>query len=350
MGTKFSLKRLISKKCPCLSKKYYSKIISSEEETKQNKQIQILQISENEFIPQGNYKHLENYSIIKSFLNKPLMKIYINEIFRPNKSIKSFQYQKIKGIFNEIKPEIKLLFKKLNLKLIIPDKPFKYRSFTYTLEGNPATEEDLDNYIPILLMELSIYPKSFIKRSKIKKIIILNNIQFSKINLSQERSGFPEYNETMSLILASNERNFAYIRIVFHHEIFHFIDWIDDYSFKDEKFEKLNLENFSYGNGGENEREWIKLDKNLKGFINHYSTSGLEEDKAEIYQYLIGCPDEALNNKDEIVMKKVRRIQEFINQFDNKGIGKKENNFWGNLIDFRTQFVYKESVFQGNIC
>ena len=44
MGTKFSLKRLISKKCPCLSKKYYSKIISSEEETKQNKQIQILQI------------------------------------------------------------------------------------------------------------------------------------------------------------------------------------------------------------------------------------------------------------------------------------------------------------------
>ena len=199
-------------------------------------------------------------------------------------------------------------------------------------------------------MELSIYPKSFIKKSKIKKIIILNNIQFSKINLSQERSGFPEYNETMSLILASNERNFAYIRIVFHHEIFHFIDWIDDYSFKDEKFEKLNLENFSYGNGGENEREWIKLDKNLKGFINHYSTSGLEEDKAEIYQYLIGCPDEALNNKDEIVMKKVRRIQEFINQFDNKGIGKKENNFWGNLIDFRTQFVYKESVFQGNIC
>ena len=350
MGTKFSLKRLISKKCPCLSKKYYSKIISSEEDTKQNKQIQILQISENEFIPQGNYKHLENYSIIKSLLNKPLMKIYINEIFRPNKSIKSFQYQKIKGIFEQIKPELNLLFKKLNLKLIIPNKPFKYKSFTYTLEGNPATLEDLDNYIPILLMELSIYPKSFIKKSKIKKIIILNNIQLTKINLSQDRSGFPEYNDTKSLILSSKERNFAYIRIVFHHEIFHFIDWIDDYSFKDDKFEKLNIKNFSYGNGGENEREWIKLDKSLKGFINHYSTSALEEDKAEIYQYLIGCPDEALNNKDEIVMKKCRRIQEFINQFDNKGIGKKENNFWGNLIDFRKQFVYKESVFQGNIC
>ena len=192
--------------------------------------------------------------------------------------------------------------------------------------------------------------KSFIKNSKIKKIIILHNIQLKKINLSQERSGFPEFTETKSLILSSKERNFAYIRIVLHHEIFHYIDWIDDYSFKDAQFAKLNIKNFSYGNGGENEREWIKLDKNLKGFINHYSTSALEEDKAEIYQYLIGCPDEALNNKDEIVMKKAQRIQEFVNQFDKKGIGKKEKNFWGNLMDFRSNFVYKESVFQGNIC
>jgi hypothetical protein len=348
MGNKISLKKLILKTCPCLSKKSYTKI--SEEDIKPYKKIQILQISENEFVPQGNYRNFENYPILNSLLNKPLMKIYINEIFRPNKSIKSFQYQKIKGIFNQIKPEINSLFKKFNIKLVIPNKPFKYKSFNYSLEGNPATTEDLDNYFPIFLMELLIYPKSFIKNSKIKKIIILHNIQLKKINLSQERSGFPEFTETKSLILSSKERNFAYIRIVLHHEIFHYIDWIDDYSFKDAQFAKLNIKNFSYGNGGENEREWIKLDKNLKGFINHYSTSALEEDKAEIYQYLIGCPDEALNNKDEIVMKKAQRIQEFVNQFDKKGIGKKEKNFWGNLMDFRSNFVYKESVFQGNIC
>ena len=101
--------------------------------------------------------------------------------------------------------------------------------------------------------------------------------------------------------------------------------------------------------GGEYEREWIKLDPDAKGFINHYSTSALEEDRAEIYQYLIGCPDEALNNKDEIVQKKVKRIRDFVMKFDKKGIGNPKHNFFANLMDFRTKIVYKEAVFQGNV-
>ena len=85
------------------------------------------------------------------------------------------------------------------------------------------------------------------------------------------------------------------------------------------------------------------------GFINHYSTSALEEDRAEIYQYLISCPDEALNNNDVIVSKKAKRIQKFLNGFDEDGMGNNKTNFWANLIDYRQRYVYKEKVFQGNI-
>ena len=46
----------------------------------------------------------------------------------------------------------------------------------------------------------------------------------------------------------------------------------------------MNVPGFKYGKGGEFEREWIQLDKTFKGFINHYSTSALEEDRAEVYQ------------------------------------------------------------------
>ena len=77
------------------------------------------------------------------------------------------------------------------------------------------------------------------------------------------------------------------MRIVLHHEFFHYIDYADDQSYDDDEWEGLNQKGFKYGNGGDSEREWVKLDKNTRGFINHYSTTALEEDRAEIYQYLI---------------------------------------------------------------
>ena len=290
---------------------------------------------------------MENHDILKSFLSKPLVQTYFNELFRPNKNIKTFQYQKIKGIFTEMKSDMDALFKRFKIKYKIPSSKFKIKTFSYKIESNPCENEDLDMFIPLFFLEFLIYPKSFIKNSKIKQIIFVHDIQFTTPFYSQERAGCPEYQQTKSLILAAAERNFLYIRIVMHHEFFHYVDWIDDNSYEDEIFEKLNEPNFKYGNGGEFEREWIKLDKGTKGFINHYSTTGLEEDRAEIYQYLIGDPDEALNNKDEIVRKKVKRIQEFVNKFDPNGMGNKSNNFWGNLIDFRRKFVYREQVYQG---
>ena len=310
--------------------------------------LKILQLTpNNEFLPQGIYENMENFDILKSFLSKPLVQIYFNELFRPNKNIKTFQYQKIKGIFNEMKSDFDNLFKRFKIKYKIPTSKFKIKTFSSKIESNPCENEDLDMFIPLFFLEFLIYPKSFIKNSKIKQIIFVHDIQFTTPFYSQERAGCPEYQQTKSLILAAAERNFLYIRIVMHHEFFHYVDWIDDNSYEDEIFEKLNEPNFKYGNGGEFEREWIKLEKGTKGFINHYSTTGLEEDRAEIYQYLIGDPDEALNNKDEIVRKKVKRIQEFVNKFDPKGMGNKNNNFWGNLIDFRRKFVYREQVYQG---
>ena len=354
MGNSFLYNEYI-KKCKCCKKKTNNNFIplqtsfsqQNEPNFKYNK-LKILQLTpNNEFLPQGIYENMENFDILKSFLSKPLVQIYFNELFRPNKNIKTFQYQKIKGIFNEMKSDFDNLFKRFKIKYKIPTSKFKIKTFSSKIESNPCENEDLDMFIPLFFLEFLIYPKSFIKNSKIKQIIFVHDIQFTTPFYSQERAGCPEYQQTKSLILAAAERNFLYIRIVMHHEFFHYVDWIDDNSYEDEIFEKLNEPNFKYGNGGEFEREWIKLEKGTKGFINHYSTTGLEEDRAEIYQYLIGDPDEALNNKDEIVRKKVKRIQEFVNKFDPKGMGNKNNNFWGNLIDFRRKFVYREQVYQG---
>ena len=317
---------------------------------KGNNTYQIIQKSTlNEYVPHGDYTKMENYDILQNFLKKPLVKIYIEEIFLPNKEIKSFQIAKIKGIYNQIKDDIQCLFERLNMELYIPEEKYNLSTDLFDLTSNPATSVDLDLYTPIFMLEWWIYPKAFIKRANIKKITFVHDIEFTTNSYTQSRTGCPDYKTTKSIVFATHETNFAYMRIVLHHEFFHYIDYADDQSYDDDEWEGLNQKGFKYGNGGDSEREWVKLDKNTRGFINHYSTTDMAEDRAEIYQYLIGCPDEALNNKDIIVRKKAKRIHDFINNFDKVGIGNIKNNFWSNLIDFRKQYPYKEQVFQGNI-
>ena len=315
-----------------------------------NPTFQIIQKSStNEFAPHGDYTKMENYDILKKFLKKPLVKIYINEIFRPNKEIKSFQISKIKGIYNQIKDDIKALLDRLGMDLYIPDSHYTLSTDFFDISCNPVTSIDLDLYSPLFMLEWWIYPKKFIQKANIKRITFVHDIEFTTNSYTQSRTGCPDYKNTKSIVYAIHETNFVYMRIVLHHEFFHYIDYADDQSYDDDGWEKLNQKGFKYGKGGDSEREWVKLEKNVIGFINHYSTTDLAEDRAEIYQYLIGCPDEALNNKDEIVRKKAKRIQNFINNFDKNGIGDIKNNFWANLIDFRKNYPYKEAVFQGNI-
>ena len=302
----------------------------------------------NEFTPHGDYKKMENYDIFKKFLEKPLVKIYIEEIFLPNKEIKSFQIDKIKGIYKQIEDDIKALLDRFNMDLYIPDTNYYLSTDFFEISSKPATSTDLDLYTPLFMLEWWIYPKQFIQRANLKRLTFVHDIEFTTNSYTQPRTGCPDYKTTKSIIFATHETNFAYMRIVLHHEFFHYIDYADDQSYDDDGWEKLNQKGFKYGKGGDSEREWIKLDKNIKGFINHYSTTDLAEDRAEIYQYLIGCPDEALNNKDIIVRKKAKRIQNFLNNFDKEGMGNIKNNFWSNLIDFRNKFPYKEAVFQGN--
>ena len=288
--------------------KHYYQLNDNQDSSPKNKnssKIIILQkSSSNNFNLQGDFTKLENYDLFKKFLSIPLVQIYIEEVFRPNKEIKLFQLEKINGIYKKIKNLLYQLFTRLGLELVIPENKSNLRAISFEIDGDPPTQSDLDCYTPILFLEFWIYGKSFIKKSKLKKIILLHNINYTNSEGTQDRAGCPEYDLTKSITFAIREKNIAYIRIVLHHELFHFIDYADDQDFDDEGWEKLNQKDFEYGEGGNTEREWIKLDKNVMGFINHYSTSALEEDRAEIYQYLISCPDEALNNNDIIVSKR----------------------------------------------
>ncbi len=93
---------------------------------KENKIIILQKSSTNDYNFQGDFTKLENYNLFKEFINIPLVKIFIEEVFRPNKEIKSFQLEKIKGIYKKIKNLLYKLFNRLNIELIIPEDKYSF--------------------------------------------------------------------------------------------------------------------------------------------------------------------------------------------------------------------------------
>ena len=90
----FLIKSLNLKKCLKNYFQYDEEKVSFN--PKEKKIVIIQKTSTNDFNLQGDLTKLENYDLFKKFLKIPLVKIYIEEIFRPNKEIKSFQLEKIK--------------------------------------------------------------------------------------------------------------------------------------------------------------------------------------------------------------------------------------------------------------
>ena len=206
------------------------------------------------------------------------------------------------------------------------------------MECSPSSTNDLDFYMPLFLFEILLYPKSFIKNSKINSFTFINSLNFVTPDYQQYRAACPEYYKTKSLYLCTKERSPVYIRTVIHHEFFHYVDFIDDGTYDEPKWNKLNYPGFKYGKGGAYEREWKPLDPETKGFLNFYSTTGIEEDKAEVFQYLMSFPEEAFAYKDMIINNKIYYMANFLRDFDTDGMGLPENDFFTNLTKHRKTF------------
>ena len=98
----------------------------------------------------------------------------------------------------------------------------------------------------------------------------------------QRRNAIPDCeHETLYLDVSRGSYSKTYLRGVIHHEFFHIIDFRDDGSvYQDKRWKALNPEKFRYGSGGRTVQDLAKtsvLTDKYPGFLNHYSTTGVEE-------------------------------------------------------------------------
>jgi hypothetical protein len=190
------------------------------------------------------------------------------------------------------------------------------------------------SYLKLFDQEFNKYPAEFVHRTNLKKIVFVKRLTVS----SQERAALPDYyKEILYLDIYVGDFDTTYQKHVIHHEFYHMIEqeFNGDAYDKDTLWSALNPPDFRYGAGGSNARSsnMFPLTHPRTGFINLYSASGLEEEKAEIFAVLF-LPEEhakvsAWMQKDQILANKVNAMKKSLLE---KSGGLMNDNFWKRVV------------------
>lgn len=186
------------------------------------------------------------------------------------------------------------------------------------IDGKSADRKTLESYAALFAPEFMLYPPDLVKRSQLKRVVLCKELSFD----GQRRNAIPDYeHDTLYLDVSRGAYSKPYLRKVIHHEFFHIIDYRDDGSvYQDKRWEVLNPAKFKYGSGGRTVQDLQKtsvLTDKFPGFLNHYSTTGVEEDKAEVFANLLINPAyvEDRAKKDRVLKAKVERMRDLLFSF-----------------------------------
>lgn len=204
------------------------------------------------------------------------------------------------------------------LEIVDNGVAFPVRTSHGLISGDDADPASLNRYSGLFVQEFCLYPETLIRKIKLKRVIFCTQLAFA----GQRRNAIPDF-EHDTLFLEVNRGNFdnIYMRKVIHHELFHIIDFYDDGSlYRDQSWSDLNPQTFEYGTGGRNAQSLAVtsvVNDESRGFLNHYSTTGVEEDKAEVFANLIVNPT-YVNNRvetDEVLALKVQTMKQLLLAF-----------------------------------
>jgi len=236
-------------------------------------------------------------------------------------------FQKQGLVASEFTEKFKTLAESYDIQVITDDLLFPVRTTHGPIDGKKATDEDMRAYSEIFLSEFALYPKELIKRSGLKRVVLCSELSFA----GQRRNAIPDFeHDTLYLDVSRGSYNKKYMRKVVHHEFFHIIDLRDDgLLYQDERWGRLNPNKFKYGDGGKNAQSFSDtslLTDKFPGFLNHYSTTGVEEDKAEVFANMIVEPKHVEDKikKDPVFDTKVHAMKKLLSSF----CAQVDENFW----------------------
>lgn len=238
-----------------------------------------------------------------------------------------------KNIVNDLEKICSQLRRKYKIKVYYKRFPKTSWEIPHTL----AQKDDyqlLYQYMVKFDQEFSKYPSDFLKKIDLKAVVFATNMHIE----GQRRTAIPDYKEEILLLdFVRGDQSENYQRHVIHHELYHLLEEQINGSptWQDPNWRKLNEPSFTYGNGGktvQHIRGVFPFVHPRKGFVNHYSMSSIEEDKAEIFAALFVNEQHTKLSEwcleDRILEAKMNYMKSFLSRVDNDF----NASYWQKLI------------------
>ena len=215
--------------------------------------------------------------------------------------------------------QLAALARTYKLEIVTSGERFPVQSTHGIIGGADASEEQVAAYRPLLLEALARYPVAFLRQTGLRRFVLCKDLSFA----GQARYAVPDFPHDTMYLHVERPASFQvdpsgsfvrYLQKVFHHELFHLIDWKDDgLLYEDRGWAALNPATFRYGTGGKDMRDdptVSLISHDVSGFLNAYSTAGVEEDKAEVFANLMVNSAELTERvrTDEIIARKVAAL------------------------------------------
>lgn len=196
-----------------------------------------------------------------------------------------------------------------------------------------AGEEKLLRYLDILNREFSKYPDGYLHQSQALTIILGSDLNFC----GQPRAAIPDpYRKQLFLSVngAFNIHSERYLAHVMHHELHHLTEYSmwKNMTFDWHEWILLNGDGFCYGKGGADAyseymakgTDFYSPNNPHQGFINLYSLTGDEEDRAEMMAFIMTDYERPmmaeLLQKDAILREKSRLLMRLLSDFSRPSI------------------------------
>ena len=192
----------------------------------------------------------------------------------------------------------------------------------YTYSGwsalSAADVGNLQQFSTYLSQEFSKYPANLVINSGLKTIGLVKNLQVS----GGARAAAPAPSITGMLydVDVMTNAGSAYAREVISHEYWHYLDYKmrGSYTYDDPQWDACNPPGFTYGSGGISaygaDSGYVAAFHPRAGFITAYSEYGIQEDRAEMFGWLIYSPSSVKSLNDSGINCKINRLTAIVHQ------------------------------------
>jgi hypothetical protein len=192
-----------------------------------------------------------------------------------------------------------------------------YRCTLAIAESRPGALHPLEVPLRTLADTLLAYPHSFLRVARIERIALCGKLVRDPDTEPSERIAGLAESGARRLMVGVGHADARHATATLHHEIFHLFDHATDPDGdhrRDLEWERLNPRGFRYGDPA-----WPGLD----GFVSDYARTAVSEDKASVFEYMMGFPDElcARAVDDPRLMAKARLLLARIDAAVPPGLG-----------------------------